>query len=424
MIRTTSTPSKHERGIATLKASAAKASASLKSKAQAKPENSVNAITANTNEAVALGHNELTVRLGILASDAQLALDRVAKGEGDAIEGWLAYGAALNEGRALFHPEDDKGFGQWKAENVLSQVGIVKPKADEESAAMWAAANPDQFAEARAAGNARTVRGIYAKWNEINAERAAAEARAAAEQARKEAAAKSAAEAEARRKEQEARDEQERLAAAAAKAEAEKAAAKAAADAKKAEKAAKKAEKKADKVKSGNNSKDNVRGTLGTGENEWYTPAEHLDLARKVLGGIDLDPASSETANRTVGAGTFFTEADNGLDKPWFGKVWLNPPYAQPAIAHFADKMVEEWGKGDVDAAIVLTHNYTDTAWFQKMARAASAICFTRGRVRFVSPEGELAAPTQGQAFFYFGHDVDAFADVFVAVGFVVEVRQ
>lgn len=57
----------------------------------------------------------------------------------DAIEGWLAYGAALNEGRALFHPEDDKGFGKWKAENVLSQVGIVKPKADEEIAAMWAA---------------------------------------------------------------------------------------------------------------------------------------------------------------------------------------------------------------------------------------------------------------------------------------------
>lgn len=45
MIRTTSTPSNHERGIATLKASAAKASASLKSKAQAKPESSVVAIS-------------------------------------------------------------------------------------------------------------------------------------------------------------------------------------------------------------------------------------------------------------------------------------------------------------------------------------------------------------------------------------------
>jgi hypothetical protein len=53
--------------------------------------------------------------------------------------GWLAYGAALNEGRALHHPDDDKGFGQWKV-NLLSQVGIVKPKADEESAAMWASA--------------------------------------------------------------------------------------------------------------------------------------------------------------------------------------------------------------------------------------------------------------------------------------------
>ena len=167
-----------------------------------------------------------------------------------------------------------------------------------------------------------------------------------------------------------------------------------------------------------------VRGTFGTGENEWYTPDEHLALARKVLGGFDLDPASSPIANERVGAVAIYTEADDGLDKPWTGRVWLNPPYAQPAIAHFADKMVSEWGRGEVTGAIVLTHNYTDTAWFQKLARAATAICFTRGRVRFVSPTGELAAPTQGQAFFYFGHDVDAFASSFAEIGFVVEVRR
>lgn len=167
-----------------------------------------------------------------------------------------------------------------------------------------------------------------------------------------------------------------------------------------------------------------VRGTFGTGENEWYTPVEHIQLAREVLGHIDLDPASSEAANRVVGADTIFTEANNGLDKEWRGAVWLNPPYAQPAIANFADKMVAEWDSGRVESAIVLTHNYTDTAWFQKLARAATAICFTRGRVRFVSPTGEVAAPTQGQAFFYLGHDPARFADVFADVGFVVEVRQ
>jgi phage N-6-adenine-methyltransferase len=167
-----------------------------------------------------------------------------------------------------------------------------------------------------------------------------------------------------------------------------------------------------------------VRGTLGTGENEWYTPDEHIVLARKVMGGIDLDPASSEIANRTVGAEQIFREDDNGLEQGWFGRVWLNPPYAQPAISQFIEKAVAEFSGGAVDSMIVLTHNYTDTRWFQSAANAASAICFTRGRIKFESPTGEKAAPTQGQAFFYFGADVTAFRDAFASIGFVVEVLK
>ncbi len=106
--------------------------------------------------------------------------------------------------------------------------------------------------------------------------------------------------------------------------------------------------------------KKHVRGTFGTGENEWYTPQKHLDMARVVLGGIDLDPASCEVANRTIGAAQYFTEADNGLAHEWHGRVWLNPPYAQPAIAQFADKMVHEWNCERIEAAIMLTHRYTE----------------------------------------------------------------
>lgn len=375
---------------------------------------------ANDNDRPSMGHNELTVRLGMLANDAHVALERVAKGEGDAIEGWLAYGAALNEGRALF-PSDEQ-FGQWVDSFVNDKLSFTA-NLHERSAAMWASANPDEFAEAKAAGNARTVRGIHAKWNEINAERKAAEERAKAEEARREAEAKAAAEAEARRAEQAAKDEADRRAAALARAEAERLAAKAAADARKADKVAQKAEKKADKVKAGNTSKDDVRGTTGTGENEWYTPSEYIEMARAVMGGFDVDPASNQVAQKTVQAATYFTEETNGLDKDWNGRVWLNPPYAQPAIAHFADKTVAEVQSGNATEAIVLTHNYTDTSWFQKMARAAKAICFTRGRIRFESPTGEKASPTQGQAFFYFGDDAATFRNVFSEIGFVVEVK-
>lgn len=165
-----------------------------------------------------------------------------------------------------------------------------------------------------------------------------------------------------------------------------------------------------------------VRGTTGTGDNEWYTPAEYIDRARRVLGGFDVDPASNEAAQGVVRAGTYFTAETNGLAQEWNGRVWLNPPYAQPLISQFMEKLRDEVQSGRCSDAIALTHNYTDTRWFQDTANLASAICFTRGRIRFYSPSGDVASPTQGQAFFYFGNNIDGFRAEFSEIGFVVEV--
>ena len=158
----------------------------------------------------------------------------------------------------------------------------------------------------------------------------------------------------------------------------------------------------------------------GTGENEWYTPDEYLDAARSVLGGFDLDPASSDTAQEKIQAASYYTKDDDGLKRPWHGRVWLNPPYSQPLISYFIDRLCEAADSGEIEAAILLTHNYTDTRWFHKAAATADAICFTRGRIKFYSPTGEIAAPTQGQAFFYFGPDVEQFVRQFSDFGFVM----
>lgn len=159
--------------------------------------------------------------------------------------------------------------------------------------------------------------------------------------------------------------------------------------------------------------------TRFTGENEWYTPPEYIEAARACLGAIDLDPATAPAAQETVRAARFFTRDDDGLKHEWHGRIWLNPPYAQPEIARFIDKLLTEVSAGRATEAILLTHNYTDTGWFHAAAGQCAALCFTRGRIRFVGASGEIAAPTQGQAFFYFGPGLDRFRATFASIGFI-----
>ncbi len=63
---------------------------------------------------------------------------------------------------------------------------------------------------------------------------------------------------------------------------------------------------------------------------EWHTPKRYINAARKVLDEIELDPASSEQANRVIQAKTFYDQAHDGLAKSWKARtVWLNPPYCK-----------------------------------------------------------------------------------------------
>lgn len=158
-----------------------------------------------------------------------------------------------------------------------------------------------------------------------------------------------------------------------------------------------------------------------SGNNEWYTPARHIELARAVMGGIDTDPASSEVANRTVQAAQFFSADDDGRSKTWSGRVWMNPPYAQPLMSDFAEAVASKFEAGEIDQACVLVNNATETQWFQRMLSTASAVCFPKSRIKFLDPDGNPSgAPLQGQAIVYMGESIEAFVEAFSQEGAVL----
>ncbi len=157
--------------------------------------------------------------------------------------------------------------------------------------------------------------------------------------------------------------------------------------------------------------------THNSGNNEWYTPVEYIKAAREVMKVIDLDPASNLKANETVKATRYYTAEDDGLKQEWTGRVWMNPPYATGLITKFCEKMAHHYTEGTIEEAIILVNNATETSWFYSLIALAGAVVFPRNRVKFLTLEGKLGAPLQGQALIYLGENAEEFLKVFRQFG-------
>jgi hypothetical protein len=118
-------------------------------------------------------------------------------------------------------------------------------------------------------------------------------------------------------------------------------------------------------------------GNTSTGTDEWLTPPEII----KSLGVFDLDPCSP--INRPWDTAIqHYTIVDDGLMSPWFGRVWLNPPYGK-YTEFFMEKAVMHTN------CIALIFARTDTRWFQRLVLGkADAILFMAGRISFYRVNG------------------------------------
>lgn len=156
-----------------------------------------------------------------------------------------------------------------------------------------------------------------------------------------------------------------------------------------------------------------------SGKTEWYTPAPIVEAARRTMGGIDLDPASSAKANETVRASCYFTRADDGLSQQWFGRVWMNHPFGAESNGPWIAKLVEEYKAKRVSQACCIGLSSTSERWFQPLFDFP--ICFLSPRTNYLEPDGRVArGVTRGSAVAYLGPNVAGFIEAFGGLGRVM----
>jgi len=161
---------------------------------------------------------------------------------------------------------------------------------------------------------------------------------------------------------------------------------------------------------------------------EWYTPATVASRVHACFGSApDLDPASCREANEIVRAEEFFTHVEDGLNRDWHGRVFLNPPYRRRKgyplpLSLWIPKAIDEYRSGRVEEMIILTHANTDTGPTQQLLQAAGVFCFVAGRLEFVDGRtGRGKEQTcRHNLIAYFGDRSDRFVSEFEALGIIV----
>jgi hypothetical protein len=159
-------------------------------------------------------------------------------------------------------------------------------------------------------------------------------------------------------------------------------------------------------------------------DNEWYTPEEYIQPFRDMVGGIDIDPASCEFANRQVKAKRFYSIDEDGLTQQWKGNIWLNPPYGSGAVEPFIDKVIQEMSAGRIKHIAVLVNNATETKWFQRLLVNSQAVCFLASRIKFLKPSAETNSPLQGQVICYGGSKIEEFGKAYESLGITLFTKE
>lgn len=121
--------------------------------------------------------------------------------------------------------------------------------------------------------------------------------------------------------------------------------------------------------------------------NDWWTPRYIFDALDT---NFDMDVAAPLEGPLHVPTLAWLHE--RGLETPWSGFVWMNPPFGgRNGIWPWMKKF---YAHGD---GIALVPDRTSAPWWQDSANVSDAILLVAGKVKFIRPDRSLGkSPSTG----------------------------
>ncbi|MGH7341631.1 MAG: DNA N-6-adenine-methyltransferase, partial [Candidatus Rokuibacteriota bacterium] len=109
---------------------------------------------------------------------------------------------------------------------------------------------------------------------------------------------------------------------------------------------------------------------------EWETPGWLFDLLHqefKFAHDVCAMPWNAKCAE-------YFSPTEDGLEQPWEGACWMNPPYGR----ELATWLSKSWAASRCGATVVaLVPARTETAWWHDYVMQADEVRCIRGRLHF-----------------------------------------
>lgn len=119
----------------------------------------------------------------------------------------------------------------------------------------------------------------------------------------------------------------------------------------------------------------------------WATPQDFFDALDAEFH-FTLDACA---VKENAKCEAYYTPEQDGLDQPWTGRVWCNPPYG---------RNVGQWVKKAHDTAsgggfvVMLLPARTDTHWFHDYIYGKTEVRFIKGRLKFGSCQNAAPFPS------------------------------